>query len=61
VITGDTIWQGGMDGRLYAINKSDGTEAWNFDLGAQIKASPAVSRGVLVICGDDGVVYGFSK
>lgn len=50
-----------MDGRLYAVNRADGTEAWNFELGTQIKASPAASRGTLVVCGDDGVVYGFRK
>ena len=43
----------------YAGNKSDGTEAWQFELGAQGKASPAVSRGKLVLCGSDGVVYVF--
>jgi len=55
------VWQGGMDGRLYAVNRTDGSEIWNFELGAQIKASPAASRGTLVVCGDDGVVYGFKR
>ena len=59
VIAGDTIWQGGMDGRLYAVNREDGKELWNFEIGSQIKASPAVSRGTLVVCGQDGVVYAF--
>jgi outer membrane protein assembly factor BamB len=60
-VSGDVIWQGGMDARLYAVNKEDGSELWQFDLGAQIKASPAVSRGTLVVCGSDGVVYAFRK
>jgi outer membrane protein assembly factor BamB len=59
VITGDTIWQGGMDGRIYAVSRTDGSELWNFEVGSQIKASPAVSRGTLVVCGQDGVVYAF--
>jgi outer membrane protein assembly factor BamB len=33
-----------MDGRLYAVNRADGTEVWNFEVGTQIKASPAASR-----------------
>jgi outer membrane protein assembly factor BamB len=60
-VSGGIVWQGGMDGRLYAVNRADGTEAWNFELGSQIKASPAASRGTLVVCGDDGVVYAFRK
>ena len=50
-----------MDGRLYAVKREDGSEAWNYDLGTQIKASPAASRGTLVVCGEDGVVYAFAK
>jgi len=61
VVSGNVIWQGGMDARLYAVDATDGTELWNFELGAQIKASPALSRGTLVVCGEDGVVYGFTK
>ncbi|MDP4638857.1 MAG: PQQ-binding-like beta-propeller repeat protein, partial [Verrucomicrobiales bacterium] len=61
LVSAEVIWQGGMDGRLYAVNRADGTEAWNFELGTQIKDSPAASLGTLVVCGDDGVVYGFRK
>ena len=55
------IWMGGMDGRLYAVDPANGKELWSYDLGAQISASPAISGGTLVICGEDGVVYGFKR
>ncbi|HRQ88436.1 MAG TPA: PQQ-binding-like beta-propeller repeat protein, partial [Bacteroidia bacterium] len=61
VVAGGVVWQGGMDGRLYAVGREDGAEIWKYELGAQIKASPAVSRGTLVVCGEDGVVYAFRK
>ena len=50
-----------MDGRLYAIDPASGEELWNFDLGTQMLASPALSAGTLVVCGEDGLVYGFRR
>ena len=61
VVCPGAIWQGGLDGRLYAVDPETGKELWNYDLGAKIKASPALSRKTLVICGKNGLVYGFRK
>jgi outer membrane protein assembly factor BamB len=48
-ISGDVVFQGGIDGLLHAYAVADGTELWQSDLGASVSGGIAVSRGVVVL------------
>jgi outer membrane protein assembly factor BamB len=52
---------GSDDGYLYALNLADGKEAWHYEVGASIKASPAVAGDYVIIGADDGVLYAFKN
>src|SRR5262245_51287581 len=50
-----------MDGKLYALNLSDGKELWNYKIDGGFIASPSV-RGELLYIGDiDGKFYAFNR
>ncbi|MDG2126081.1 MAG: PQQ-binding-like beta-propeller repeat protein, partial [Verrucomicrobiales bacterium] len=36
-----------------------GEEKWSYEIGEAVTSSPAVAGGLVVIGGEDGVVYGF--
>ncbi len=47
VLSGDMLYQAGLDHSLYAINATTGAERWATDLGAPIASSPALADGIL--------------
>ncbi len=49
-----TVYVGGSDGVLYALNPNDGTEEWRFDAGSKIRSSPIVGRRNTIYFGTDG-------
>jgi outer membrane protein assembly factor BamB len=49
------IYFGSADGKTYAVNDIDGTQAWNYTTGS-IFSSPAVTDGVMVVA-SDGTPY----
>jgi eukaryotic-like serine/threonine-protein kinase len=61
VIAGSTVYVGSDDGNLYGIDIKNGRRLWQFKAGSEIKASPAISRGRMVIGAGDGAVYCFGK
>ena len=55
---GATIYAGSEDGKLYAINASDGTRKWRFFANGPINSSPAVdNEGNIYFGSADGFVY----
>ena len=50
VVCGDKVIFGSNDGKLYLVN---------LDIGKPVSTSPAVANGLVIIAGDDGVVYAF--
>jgi eukaryotic-like serine/threonine-protein kinase len=56
VITGNTVYAGSGDGKLYAIDLERGTERWSFDAGSPIASSPAVADGVVFLATGDGTL-----
>jgi outer membrane protein assembly factor BamB len=52
---------GSADGNLYGLSTANGRKLWQFTAGAEIKASPAVSKGRLVIGSTDGAIYCFGQ
>lgn len=52
-----TIYVGGGDGKLYAINP-DGTKRWSFAKGGSVDSSPAIgSDGAIYVGSDDNSLY----
>jgi outer membrane protein assembly factor BamB len=56
---GNRVFVGSTDGRLYELDLAKGTKLSEFDAGAAITASPAVSNGRLVVGTHDGRLYCF--
>jgi subtilisin family serine protease len=49
---GATVYFGGYDARLHAVNTADGSARWTFRLGAEVRASsPAIDRNGVVYLG----------
>src|SRR5207249_5259558 len=56
-----TIYVGGDDGNLYAINRA-GALKWKFTTGGPIESSPAIgSHGTVYVGSDDGYFYAISR
>jgi outer membrane protein assembly factor BamB len=56
---GEKVVFGSDDGYVYVLGLEDGKELWNYEIGAPVKASPAVTEKWMVVGADDGVLYGF--
>jgi outer membrane protein assembly factor BamB len=56
-VTGNAVYVGSEDGRLYAIDMATGTELWDFPTGGEITSSPAVADGTVYIGSHDGKLY----
>lgn len=59
LIMGDFVVAGGDDGYLYLLSLTDG-KRWEYNTGAPIKASPAVSGNLIVVTNFAGNVFGFT-
>lgn len=59
VVTGNTVFVGGADGVLYALDKEKGHLLWKQTLGAPIFTTVAISGNTLVAVDYGGNVYGF--
>ncbi|MCU0475802.1 MAG: PQQ-binding-like beta-propeller repeat protein [Anaerolineae bacterium] len=55
-IAGDLAYIGDEDGRLYAIDITNGERVWERDTNAPIVSTPAISEGVLYVGGLDQFV-----
>jgi outer membrane protein assembly factor BamB len=51
---------GADDGRVYVLDAATGEEKWSYEIGAPVKASPAVVGGRILVGADDGVLYCFA-
>lgn len=58
---GDKVVFGCDDGYVYVLGLEDGKELWNYEIGAPVKTSPAVTDKWVVLGADDGMLYGFKQ
>lgn len=58
--SGDTIYTGGLGGRVYSFNAKNGQVNWSAKLGDSIRGRPALTRGVLVVSDRKGHVEGLN-
>jgi outer membrane protein assembly factor BamB len=61
VCAGKAVIFGCDDGYLYALAPADGKELWQYEIGAAVKASPAVAGDYVIVGADDGVLYAFKN
>ena len=61
VCAGKSVIFGSDDGYLYALDLKTGKELWKYEIGAPVKASPAVAGDWVLIGADDGVLYAFKN
>src|SRR6185312_15682995 len=53
-VLGQTVYIGSGDGRLYALDRTEGTKKWSFDASNPIASSPAVGNGAVYVGTRDG-------
>jgi outer membrane protein assembly factor BamB len=56
-LVGDTLYVGGRDSTLYAIDTATGTERWRFILEGSVDYGPVVAGGVAYVGTTFGIVY----
>lgn len=56
-LSGGTVYVGGQDGALHAIDARDGTRRWVHRTGGPIRVRPTVAGGMVVAQSDDGFLY----
>lgn len=56
---GDAIWilVGSNDNRFYALDAATGKKVWEYETGNIINGAPAVSRGIAIFGGCDGLIH----
>lgn len=59
-LAGDTIYMGGGDGFLYALEIGAGVERWKINLEANFRSSPTIGENAIYI-GDVGAVYALNS
>ena len=61
VVTGNTLYTGSSDGKLYAIDTAYGEKRWEFDTGGKIWTSPSVEDGVIYVSNYDRKLFAVSS
>jgi len=56
-VSGDVVFVGSTDQRLYAIDRATGAQRWRFATEGAIASSPAVADGLVIVSSADGNVY----
>ena len=57
VVANGVVFVGSDDGRLYALDATDGSKQWSFDAGSEISSAPAVDGGTVFVVTKDTSVY----
>ena len=58
-VAGNVVYFGADDGRLYAVNVTNGAELWRHDFGVPVRSSPAIAGNMLFMTTEDGTLYAF--
>jgi len=60
-VSGHTVYVGGTDGTLYALNLETGEKLWAYPCGAPITSAPAICGNTVYVSTYDGTVYAFTQ
>jgi outer membrane protein assembly factor BamB len=61
IVVGDTVITGSSDGRIVALDRTDGAVDWFDMLDAPIIGSPAISGNLLICSASDGWLYAWTS
>lgn len=61
VLSGDIIYAGASDGKVYGVNKDSGTIVWMFNAGAPVFSSVAISGNALFVADLSGNISAFTS
>ncbi|MFN8208117.1 MAG: PQQ-binding-like beta-propeller repeat protein [Bacteroidales bacterium] len=61
VASENTVYIGGLDSILYAIDLSNGEERWRFHTKGEIRSSICIGGDTVYLNGGDGVIYALDK
>jgi len=56
-VTGDRVYVGSDDGKIYCLNADSGSPIWSYATGSSVFSSPAVTGDRVYIGSDDGKIY----
>ena len=59
-LSGNTVYIGSADGRMYGLSTESGKAMWCYNLGVPITSSAAISGNTVFIAAYDGSVYAFT-
>lgn len=54
---GDTVYVGGQDGRVHAVEARTGARRWVFRAGGPVRTRPTAAEGAVYVQADDGFLY----
>jgi outer membrane protein assembly factor BamB len=56
-VSGNTVYIGSDDGKIYALDATSGQEIWDITTGDKVTSSPTVANGILYVGSHDGKLY----
>ena len=56
-MSGNTVYIGSDDGKIYALDATSGQEIWDITTGDKVTSSPTVANGILYVGSHDGKLY----
>jgi len=60
-VAGDLVVVGTLEGKVYGLAASDGTERWNAQLSSEVISPPAIGGGLVAARTNDGRVFGLDE
>ncbi|MGB9749700.1 MAG: PQQ-binding-like beta-propeller repeat protein [Caldisericia bacterium] len=58
-ISGDYIYFGSNDKKIYGLNRRTGVKLWEFETAGEIQSSPAIAEGGIFVVSQDHYLYAF--
>lgn len=56
-LAGETLYFGGEDSCLHAVDRRDGSLRWSYRTGGPVRSTPAVAEGLVFFVSGDGCLY----
>ena len=56
-VSGEYVYVGNDDGKVYCLNAGNGGKVWEFETGNFVESSPAISEGYVYVGSLDDKVY----
>lgn len=60
-VAGDLLVVGSLDGHVFALSASDGSQLWKTTVSSEVLAQPAIGGGLVAVRANDGRLYGLDS